>query len=355
MAIRLRVEHTRFPHLGGHSGYVQFVRHLDPARFAVNLHGASDSDADLPSMLTPFAPLLRRFIERGNSPWYKLSDLTAEAKALPACLTGRVDIVHFLDGEHSARYLPRLIKWSRISKVRAAATFHQPPGVAREVVDGTLLRWLDRVVLVSPAQVPFFEEFLPRERIRVLMHGVDTDFFHPAPRPGDDDRIRIVTVGHWLRDVATIRTVIATLGPQSGVHFDVVGGGEIEVSARANVTLHRAIDDAALAALYRSADVLFLPLTDATANNALLEGMASGLAVLTSDLPSVRAYLPAEDGMLLDDGADGFIDALRRLCRDADLRHMLGRRARRRAEMLAWPRLIGDYDAFYGELLADGA
>jgi hypothetical protein len=32
--------------------------------------------------------------------------------------------------------------------VRTIATFHHPPDVARELVDGRLLRWLDGIVLV---------------------------------------------------------------------------------------------------------------------------------------------------------------------------------------------------------------
>ena len=51
--------------------------------------------------LYPFRPLLRRLIARGGMRWYKLSDFNAELEAFLACLARRVDIVHFLDGEHS--------------------------------------------------------------------------------------------------------------------------------------------------------------------------------------------------------------------------------------------------------------
>ena len=350
MAIRVRFEHTRYRHLGDHSGYVQLVRYLDSQNYATALHGAADGDADLPRWLSPLRPGLRRFIQSGRLPWYKLSDLTAEFAALPDCLTGRFDIIHFLDGEHSARYLPRLIKLSRLPTIRTVATFHQPPDIARQVVDGGLLRWLDRIVLVSPSQLPFFRQHVPEERLHVLLHGVDADFFHPASAPNTQDRIRCITAGHWLRDWPTFEGVVRALKSTCSIAFEVVGGAKLDFDHHPAVTVHRGIDDLRLAELYRSADVLFLPLADSTANNSLLEGMASGLAVVTTDLDSTRAYLPAGEGILVGDGIAGFVAALQQLRGNVGLRHDLGRRARAPAEELAWPRLISDYERFYRDL-----
>jgi glycosyltransferase involved in cell wall biosynthesis len=121
-----------------------------------------------------------------------------------------------------------------------------------------------------------------------------------------------------------------------------------------NVTIHSGIDDSALARLYRSADVLFLPLVQSTANNSLLEGIASGLAGAITDLEAVRAYLPGGEALLVaDNQVDAFVAALRRLRQDVELRHELGRRARARAEALAWPRLIRRYEEFYASVAAE--
>ena len=38
MPMRIRFEHTRYPHWGQRSGYVQFVRQLDPQHFCADLH-----------------------------------------------------------------------------------------------------------------------------------------------------------------------------------------------------------------------------------------------------------------------------------------------------------------------------
>ena len=191
--IRIRFEHTRFPHFGNHSGYPQFTRFLDSRRYATSLHGASDDGTECARRLYPFRPLLRLLIARGGMRWYKLSDFNAELEAFLACLRGRVDIVHFLDGEHSGQYLPRMLHMARISSVRVIATFHQPASILRDLIDPRLLRRFDRIVLMSPTQVPYFAQHVATDRLRVILHGVDTDFFRPRSAPGTGDRLRCIT------------------------------------------------------------------------------------------------------------------------------------------------------------------
>jgi glycosyltransferase involved in cell wall biosynthesis len=346
--LRIRFVHTRFPHWGGRSGYVHLVDYLDRQRFRVALHGASDSHADLPLWLNPFRAALRRRI-RGRMPWYKLSDLNAEIEGFAACLGGRHDIVHFLDGEHAPQFLPAWLGRARRRRaVRLVATYHQPPGLLGDMVNPDVVRSLDRVLLVSPSQRGFFERHLPPERVHVLLHGVDADFFRPAAPPDGTGSLRCITVGNWLRDWQIVGEVASRM-PEMG--FDLVTGRTTGLEVLANVRIHKGLDDDALAALYRRADILFLPLLEATANNALIEGMASGLPVLATDLSSVRAYLPDGGAILVPPGsADGFVAALERL-RDAKKeRARLGAAARARAEALAWPSHIAAYEAFYREI-----
>lgn len=354
MPIRIRFLYTRYPHWGGRSGFTQIPRHLDAGRFRFVLDGASDSDDDLPQWLSPARSRLRDWIRRGGMPWYKLSDLMAEVRALPGSAGGRYDILHFLDGEHCGQYLPRLLKGMRLSRPRTVASFHQPPDLQPTLINPDIARWFDHVTVLSPAQVPFFLEFLPADRVHLLPHGIDTDFFHPpaAPRAGGR-RIRCITVGHWLRDWEALRAVAEWFRPDADVRFDVVTARETGLEDLPNVTHHRSIPDAALAALYRHADVLLLPLTECTANNALLEGMASGLPVASSSLPGARFHLSGDEALLAPPGdAQALVDALSRLRNEPELRLQMGRRARLRAEELAWPNAAKGFAGLYESIVA---
>lgn len=349
MPVRIRFEGTRFPHWGAQSGYTQLVRYFDPRRYEVSLRDTPDSDDNVPAWLSSFQVPLKRNIEC-RMPWYTLGGLNAEAEAFESCLAGRVDIIHLLDGDHSGQFLPRLVRQAHSLGVRTVATLHQPAEVARKVTNVEMLRWLDAVVLVSPSQLPFFRQHVPESKLHVILHGINSEFFCPPPELKPSHQLRCMIAGHWLRDWETFRSVARAM---SDVTFIAVPSSTIAFDDLPNVVTHRAVSDATLADLYRSVDVLFLPLIDSTANNALLEGIASGLPVVTTDLEAVRAYLPSGEGIFVaGNRVESFVAALRQLQQNIELRIQMGERARARAEELNWSRVISQYEMLYDKLLA---
>jgi glycosyltransferase involved in cell wall biosynthesis len=345
--IRVRLEHTLYDHWGGRSGYPCFIDYLDPVRFRAKKHGAADNDEECPPWLRPISPWLVRALRRRRMKWYKLSDLNAELDAFRECLLGKVDIVHFLDGEHSGQFLPRLLRLAG-SRVRTVATFHQPPNLLENLLDPGLLRHFDHVVLMSPSQRSYFDPIMLPEKISVIRHGVDTDFFRPGWREERSGPLRCITVGHWLRDWRVFRSVAQRM---PSIEFHAVTGRETGAEDLSNVYRHQGLDDDTLASLYRSSDILFLPLEDSTANNALLEGIASGLPTITTDLVSTRSYLSGDEAILTPVGdADASIAALERLRDDAILRHRMATLARTHAETLSWRRIAVQYESLFAGL-----
>lgn len=136
------------------------------------------------------------------------------------------------------------------------------------------------------------------------------------------------------------------------IEFHIVSPKPTGLEGLPNAVLHQDIDDSALLKLYQDADILFLPLVKATANNALLEGIACGLPVITTSLPSVKAYLPGPEAILIDtkDPSD-YTDAVLSLFRDFRRRQQMGSQARMRAEELSWPKITAQYEAIYSQLI----
>jgi glycosyltransferase involved in cell wall biosynthesis len=279
-------------------------------------------------------------------PWYKLSDLDAEMRALARCWRGRIDVVHYLDGEHSARYLPGL----RPRRAGVVATFHQPP----EMLDGLLskkaLRRIDRITVVSPVQADWFARRIGEDRVSVILHGVDTGFFRPGAEKRDRKVFRCITVGHYLRDFAAIRGVAERLAERP-IEFHVVTGRDTGLEDLPNVRRHRDVDDDRLLALYQQADALLLPVHQSTANNALLEGIACGLPVISTRLPSISAYVPGGEAILIaNNDPDALAEAVLHLRSDRETAREMGRRARLRAEELSWPNLAPRDAEVYAEV-----
>jgi glycosyltransferase involved in cell wall biosynthesis len=349
--IRVRAVYTRYPHWGAHSGINQLFRHLNPTRCTVETHAASDSDEDLPMPFAAVRARLKARVARGGMEWYKLSDLAAELRALPDCLLGRADVVHFADGEHSAQYLPRWLRRSRVARTKVMATYHQVPALLARLLTRDVIAALDHVTLVSSAQRPFFRDLLPPERIQVIPHGIDTAFFRPGATPRDGSTFSTITTGHWRRDWLAVRAVAQRLASAPSFTFHVVTNRETGLDDLANVRLHRNVSDATLLALYQAADCLFLPLLDATANNSLLEGIACGLPVVSTKLEAIEDYVPGDEAILVPcNDPDEIVHALSRLRDDPALRAAMGTRARARAEELSWSRVAREYERLYARL-----
>ena len=124
-------------------------------------------------------------------------------------------------------------------------------------------------------------------------------------------------------------------------------------AGRGRVAFTGTLDEEALAAWFNTLD-LYVHASDAeTHSTAILQAMASGIAVVASNLPSIRAQLdaPAACGLTVGEQTGAaFARTVAVLCDDPARREALGRAGRRNAEALydidamcdAYRRVLGD-------------
>jgi len=351
MAIRIHLIRTRYPHWGSYASLNRFSQYIDHKEYDLDVQVVSDSDEDFPIQNRVVRERLREFVQKRGMPWYKLSDLTAEIKALHKYCRRRFDIIHYMDGEHSAQYLPWLFGWSSNFGPKIVATFHQHPELLDSLLRKDVVANLDYVTVVSPEQVPYFRELVAPDRVCSVPLGIDAAYFRPASKPKEEGAFRCITVGHYLRDFKAVREVAEKLSGDSRIEFCVVSSTAAEVEGLPNVTVYSGIDDARLLELYQQSHILFLPLLQATANNSLLEGIACELPVVSTYLPSVKAYLPGKEAILIkDNDPEQFADAILHLVHNPWERRYMGREARKRAEELDWRNIAPQYEAIYSKL-----
>jgi len=357
MTVNIHLIRTQRPHWGAYSGINQFLKYVNHDRYKIDVYIASDNDEDFPIQNKLVRRFLRYMVQRNGMQYYKLSDLSAEIKAFRKCWRENVDIVHYVDGEHSAQYLPWICKLPLRIRPKIVATFHQTPEFLDLLTNRSVISRLDYITVVSPQQVPYFSELLPSDRIRLILHGIDTDYFKPGNSPKEANKFKCVTVGHWRRDFKTVREVAEKLATYKDIEFHIVtskrtGPRLTGLEDLTNVKLYRDnIDDAELLKQYQEADILFLPLLESTANNAILEGIACGLPVVSTYLPSVKAYLPGKEAILIkDNDPQQFVDAILHLAHNREYRKIMGQEARKRAEELDWRNIAPQYEAVYSKL-----
>ena len=89
-------------------------------------------------------------------------------------------------------------------------------------------------------------------------------------------------------------------------------------------------------------------------STAVQESMACGLPVISSELSSVRVYLPGREAILVKNNEPPvFASILRDLLRNPEKRAAMSEQALLRAKQLSWPNIAKQYDDFYTEILAD--
>ena len=107
-----------------------------------------------------------------------------------------------------------------------------------------------------------------------------------------------------------------------------------------------------LATCYASADILLFPSETETFGNVLIEGMASGLAVLSYDCAAAAWHgVDAVNLLKVKKGDEAaFLDAAENLL-DAALRKKLALGARAAAERLGWPSIVAELEMIFREVI----
>jgi glycosyltransferase involved in cell wall biosynthesis len=346
----IQILYTQRVHFGAFTGMRQLLPHLDARALDVRgrlvLEGRAGASLRWPLSSPQVRFVVEGALHRGGRPWYSLTDLVAEAAVLRPWLSGAIDVLHYLDGEQSARFLPRAGRSLHL-RGRSIATFHQPLSILPRVVPVRLVRSLDHVTVMSASQRAYFTNLIPEERVSVIHHGVDTAFFTPRSAGRGAGPFRCLTTGSYLRDWTLLHAAAEAFAGRKDIQFHVVSAEAPGFEDLPNVFVHRRISDDALRAHYQSADLLVLPLKDATANNALLEGMACGLPVVASDLPAVGEYAPRQAAVLVPHQTEAFVAAIRQLVDDDVKRATMAQTARAVAESFAWPLIAGRYENLY--------
>jgi glycosyltransferase involved in cell wall biosynthesis len=229
---------------------------------------------------------------------YSLKIFLIETSAALHMLWRRRSVYHVLYGDTDFWLLGRVARWTRNAVV---ATFHEGAKVLEELaIDERLTRQLSGVILLSESQRPYFEHFLPPDRIFVVSHGVDTEFFTPATQPGHE-RI-CITVGGHTRDFATLARAIELVWEKDpNVRFVAISTHVDRKDAPLvceGVEFRSGLTDEELLQAYQTASLAVFPFEWATANNSLLEAMACGLPIVATDVGGVPEYVGDEAAIL---------------------------------------------------------
>ena len=180
---------------------------------------------------------------------------------------------------------------------------------------------------------------LPSSQIYVVPHSIDTAFFNRSS-PLSKEPV-CITVGNHLRDFVMLERAMTRVWRQvPDVRLIAIGTRRAKDKANPQMSLSDprveyldGIDDRALLTAYHRARLALLPLKGATANNALLEALACGLPVISTNCGGIAEYMGQNAGMIVPpNDPDQFASATLELIPASSSAELMGANARKRAQ-----------------------
>jgi glycosyltransferase involved in cell wall biosynthesis len=197
------------------------------------------------------------------------------------------------------------------------------------------------------------------ERVRVVHHGV-----RPLPLAAGIARDKVILSAGAIQTRKNITRLVAafeTVDPSwrlvligsDGYGADAIHARIASSPARDRIAVLGYVPPRELAAWYARAQIFAFPSLDEGFGMPVLEAMASGVAVLTSN----RSAMPevAGDAAILIDPAnvESLIEGLYRLTNEADLRANLIQRGFYRAREFNWEKAVNETWNIYRSVLED--
>jgi glycosyltransferase involved in cell wall biosynthesis len=224
------------------------------------------------------------------------------------------------------------------------------------------LRRADAVIALTQGQADFLAEqyAIAPDRLVVVGNGVDGSFSRLCRPDSSADRpLRVLFVGRLDPQKNIPRLLRALAQVPEALEVVIVGDGEEKARCESirnalglpQVRFPGVQHGEDLVAWYQWADLFVLPSDREGMPLALLEAMAAGLAVLTTDVSDL-AQLVGDAGLVVPPSEQQLVLALRRLARDRELVTVLQRRSRVRGRSFGWDVAVAQLTALYESLPA---
>ena len=341
----LRYVVFRYSHHSPHSGYSRV------AEYGSKLFNSETirTEAPLPRSLIRERMLWK--ISSGT-PGYDRTSMAVELKTIRRMLNEHNSIFHFLYGETTYHYAGLL---NHKKNNHVVATFHLPPAGIQEAVQiDWHIKKLSAVVCVGRNQQEYFEKIIGTDHVFFAPLGVASNYFIPPGSPESRNPNLCLIVGENYRDYPTLRGVIelvAYLRPHTKFVILTPPRNSKLLGEHPNLTYVSGISEEELLNLYQSASVLLMPLLDATANNAILEGMSCGLPIVVTDVGAVRDYVDPACGMLIPpQQARAMAEAVIDILEDEPAQRRMSSKCREHALKFSWEESVGKLKSVYEAL-----
>ena len=202
-------------------------------------------------------------------------------------------------------------------------------------------------------------------KIDIIYNGIDVEDFSPGNEREKGDII-ILTVARLIKRKGIddlIRAVPAIVKERQNIKVRIIGEGNMENELKAlaqKLEVSEYVDflgyvpHSKISYYYASSDIFVLPSKNEGMSNTVLEAMASGLPIITTDTGGTQELIDGNGIMVASGAPDVISNAVLNLINDYKLRENMGIKSRKIAENMSWKNVAQDYFEMYKQIINKG-
>lgn len=178
----------------------------------------------------------------------------------------------------------------------------------------TVKRWaepVDKMMTLGSSLSNYFEEQgIPKEKVSTGMHYVDADYYHKSEPITCHSPLRLITMGNLQRDYTMLAEIVRKT---PNVDWTICRGrATVDDLFKdiPNVHLKGFLAEVDLRKEMENADVSVNVMKDTVGSNVITTSMAMGLAMIVSDVGSIRDYCSDDNALFCENTPESFVTAI---------------------------------------------
>lgn len=173
------------------------------------------------------------------------------------------------------------------------------------------------VTLGSSLTRYFIERGFDKSKIITTFHYVENDYYKVVDRLPTRKSITVIAMGNQMRNVALLHDIVLHLPQVKFIICQGVGNMGSKFADCTNVSLIPFVSEDKLRDYMASADVSLNVMKDTIGSNVIVTSMAMGLAMVCSDVGSIRDYCN-DSNCLFANTTQDFVKAVKSLSENVD-------------------------------------
>lgn len=232
-----------------------------------------------------------------------------------------VFLMEYMESLCPQLYLAKMLKKLR-PEIRIFAMVHLVPSKLDSSFNNAKFKkwtnYIDYIITMGSSLTEYLSKRgFPLQKIITAFHYVDNDYYRKESilSRSDCKQIKVIAMGNQMRNIRLLKDVILNNPNVKFIVCQGVNNLRNYFSDCNNVELIKFVPEDKLKEYMKDADISLNVMKDTIGSNVIVTSMAMGLALVCSNVGSIKDYCDSTNSILCNnDNVDDFTNAIRKLC-----------------------------------------